>query len=106
MKRVAFGCNLPEGVPSVLTVLNTMAEAERDTQNNKGNQGLFVATLSFMLSQSSGNSVLLPDDCESMKLRVQYCQAPKNGGPKSDQARISSSTAYQCIPCDSTAHRL
>ena len=35
----------PEGVPSVLTVLNTMAEAERNTeQNNKENQGLFAAT--------------------------------------------------------------
>ena len=35
----------PEGVPSVLTVLNTMAEAERNTeQNNKDNQCLFAAT--------------------------------------------------------------
>ena len=34
----------PEGVPSVLTVLNT-AEAERNTeQNSKDNQGLFAAT--------------------------------------------------------------
>ena len=41
---------------SVLTVLNTV-EAERNTeQNNKDNQGLFVATSSFMLSQSSGNT--------------------------------------------------
>ena len=37
--------NTPEGVPSVLTVLNT-AEAERNTEQT------------------------LPDDCESMKLQV------------------------------------
>ena len=41
--------------PSVLTVLNTAAEAERNTENNKGKQGLVAATLSFMLTQSSGN---------------------------------------------------
>ena len=39
--------------PECLTVLNT-TKAERNTQqNNKDNQGLFAATLSFMLTQSS-----------------------------------------------------
>ena len=40
----------------VTTVLNT-TKAERNTQQNgKDNQGLFAATSSFMLTQSSGNT--------------------------------------------------
>ena len=40
----------------MLTVLNT-TKAERNTQqDNKDNQGLFAATLSFMLTQSLGNT--------------------------------------------------
>ena len=54
----------PKDVPRVLTVLNT-TKAERNTQqNNKDNQGLFAATLSFMLSQSSGN-IFSSSQCSS-----------------------------------------
>ena len=54
-KCIVFVLLLPKDVPRVLTVLNT-TKAERNTQqNNKDNQGFFAATLSFMLTQSSGN---------------------------------------------------
>eukprot|EP00117_Sycon_ciliatum_P018309 scpid27116/ scgid16969/ len=36
-------------------VLNMLYRYCTDLQNNKDNQGLFAATLSFMLTQSSGN---------------------------------------------------
>ena len=36
-------------------------------QNSKDNQGVFAATSSFMLDHPI---LMLPDDCESMKLEV------------------------------------
>ena len=42
--------------PECLIVLNTTKAEHNTLQNNKDNQGLFAATLSFMLTQSSGNN--------------------------------------------------
>ena len=57
---------VPEDVSSMLTVLNTAAEAERNTQKNKGNQGFVCCYSKFHAFAIIAK--LLPDDWENMKL--------------------------------------
>ena len=66
MNEVA--CMYPILLPQPM-FLNMPYRSCTDLQNNKDNQGLFAATSSFMLSQTSGNMRM---ECQTSQVPLLY----------------------------------